>query len=143
MKSNPYLRLYNLNRYTESFNTVDNFIKDEQALYMSTIVFSIMRGRPVKSEIRQNIVDILNNLKKGYGYEIYKIYIAIFPKCTREVIYYHLKKGLDTGEFIIKQTKQEKGNFSWGPIVEKTFYSLGPKAAPRVNKRVKDHLKKK
>ena len=34
-----------------------------------------MRGRPVKSAIRQNIIEILNFIKRGYGYEIYKIYV--------------------------------------------------------------------
>ena len=40
------------------------------------------KGRPVRSEIRQNIVEILHFIKKAYGYEIYKIYVAIFPKVT-------------------------------------------------------------
>jgi len=48
------------------------------------------RGRPVKSEIRQNIVEILFYLKRAYGYDIYKVYIKIFPKVTLRSIYYHL-----------------------------------------------------
>jgi hypothetical protein len=30
------------------------------------------KGRPIKSEIRQNMVEILKDVKKAYGYEIYK-----------------------------------------------------------------------
>ncbi len=101
------------------------------------------RGRPVRSEIRQNIVDILYYMKKGYGYQIYKIYLAIFPKCTSEVIYYHLRKGAKLGEFKLSQIKQEKGNFSWGPVAEKVYYSLGPEARPRLIRRVADYLKKR
>ena len=54
------------------------------------------KGRPVKSEIRQNIVEILYFMKQGYGYEIYKAYVKIFPKVTMRSIYYHLKKGNKT-----------------------------------------------
>ena len=61
------------------------------------------KGRPVKSEIRQNIVEILYFMKQGYGYEIYKVYIAIFPKVTMRSIYYHLKKGTSLGEFKVSK----------------------------------------
>lgn len=99
-----------------------------------------MRGRPVKSEIRQNIVDILAYKGKGYGYEIYKWYLKIFPKCTREVVYYHLKKGVSLGEFDIAEVKREKGDFSWGPMAVKTYYKLGENAKPKKTKRVKEAL---
>jgi len=101
-----------------------------------------MRGRPVKSEIRQNIVDILAVKGKGYGYEIFKIYLSIFPKCTREVIYYHLKKGVDLGEFQIEQVKTESGEYSWGRVAEKTYYVLGENAKPKKSKRITNHLRK-
>jgi len=101
-----------------------------------------MRGRPVKSEIRQNVIDILAVLGRGYGYEIFKIYQKIFPKCTREVIYYHLKKGVDLEEFKIEQVKTESGNYSWGRVAEKTYYVLGKNAQPKKSKRIEKHLKK-
>ena len=66
------------------------------------------KGRPVKSEIRQNIVEILYFMKQGYGYEIYKAYIAIFPKVTMRSIYYHLKKGTSLGEFKVSKVEKEK-----------------------------------
>lgn len=88
------------------------------------------RGRPTKSEIRQRIVDILQQVGEAYGYKIHKIYCDIFPKCTREVVYYHLRKGVKLQEFIIKEVKLEKGDYSWGNAVEKIYYALGPKAMP-------------
>jgi len=88
------------------------------------------RGRPTKSNIRQNIIEILFFIGKAYGYLIHKIYKQIFPGCTREVIYYHLKKGIKLGEFEIEEIKQEKGDYSWGVIVEKKYYKLGPNAKP-------------
>lgn len=100
------------------------------------------RGRPVQSAIRQNIVEILYFLEQGYGYEIYKIYIAVFPKCTLRSIHYHLKKGLLTNEFNIKEVKQEKGEFSWGGTVEKIYYELGSEASPKINEKVKEYLEK-
>ncbi len=101
------------------------------------------RGRPVRSEIRQNIVDILYLLGESYGYEIHKIYINIFPRCTSEVIYYHLRKGVALEEFAIKRIKTEKGEYSWGGTAEKIYYKLGPNANPRIRKRIKRYLDKR
>jgi len=100
------------------------------------------RGRPVKSQIRQNIVEILAVIGEGYGYDIYKIYRAVFPKCTQKSIYYHLKKGLSTGEFIVKKIEKEKGDYSWGGEAEKIYYALGPKASPKGDPRINEYLEK-
>jgi hypothetical protein len=91
------------------------------------------RGRPVRSEVRQNLIDILAVAQSGYGYELHKYYIEIFGPITRETIYYNLKKGVDLKEFIIKEVKQEVGEYSWGKLVEKTYYALGPNSTPRKN----------
>jgi hypothetical protein len=96
------------------------------------------RGRPVHSDIRQNIIEVLHVLGKGYGYEIHKIYKHIFPSCTREVIYYHLKKGVQLHEFEVAEVKQEKGEYSWGGIVQKTYYKLGKNAKPKGSNLVKE-----
>lgn len=102
-----------------------------------------MRGRPVKSAIRQNIIDILFHMKKGYGYEIHKIYLDLFSGVSQRVIYYHLKKGLDTQEFIIENIKREKGNYSWGESAEKIYYALGPQASPINISKVKRYFERK
>ncbi len=101
------------------------------------------KGRPTKSKIRQNIVEILHVLGKGYGYNIYKSYRAIFPKVTMRSIYYHLNKGVETEEFKIAEVKKEQGNYSWGNMVTKTYYALGPKAKPIMRKEVKEYFEKK
>jgi len=98
------------------------------------------RGRPVRSEIRQNIVEILYFLGSAPGYDIYKIYISVYPKVTMRSIYYHLKKGVELGEFKIDRIEKVKGDYSWGPEAEKTFYSLGDKAEPKIDYRVKEFL---
>ena len=89
------------------------------------------RGRKPGSVIRQNIVQLLFQLKRAYGYEIHKKYIKTFPQCSREDIYYHLRKGVKLGEFIMLEQTTEQGNYSWGKTVEKTYYSLGPNALPK------------
>ena len=94
------------------------------------------KGRPVKSEIRQNMIELLFFTKEGYGYGIYKNYIAIFPKVTMRSIYYHLKKGIDLGEFEVDRVEHEKGEFSWGNTAEKTYYRLGKNAQPRGEPRI-------
>lgn len=95
------------------------------------------RGRPFKSEIRQNIIDILEFLGKGYGYEIYKVYVSIFPKVTMRSVYYHLRKGTDLEEISLNEIKEESGNFSWGDSVEKSYYTIGKNGRPRHNDLVK------
>ena len=100
------------------------------------------RGRPVRSEIRQNVIEILHHLGQGYGYQIAKIYNEVFPEVTQRSIYYHLRKGISTNEIQIHKVEQEQGNFSWGSIVEKTYYSLGKAASPKGLARVEGFLKK-
>jgi len=101
------------------------------------------RGRPVRSEIRQNMVDLLSYRGSGYGYDIYKSYVAVFPKVTLRSIYYHLKKGVALGEFSIAKIEKSKGDYSWGGEAEKIYYALGPNAKPTGNERVKEHFDKK
>ena len=114
-----------------------NYINDNLSF------FFMVRGRPIKSTIRQNVVEILYYLGKGYGYDIYRIYRAIFPKVTMRSIYYHLRKGLQTGEFKIEKIEKEKGDYSWGGEAEKIYYSLDEKANPTMNKAVKEYLDKR
>ena len=101
------------------------------------------RGRPIKSQIRQNIVEILYFMKEGYGYSIYKVYEEIFPKVTMRSIYYHLNKGAKIKEFKIARIKKEKGDYSWGETAEKIFYALGKNAEPKMDERVKKYFETK
>ena len=100
------------------------------------------RGRPVKSEVRQNIIEILNVTGPAYGYRIHKWYNELFPACTRENIYYNLRKGVKLDEFELTEVKMEKGEYSWGSVVEKKYYKIGPKAVPRNDSKVKDFFDK-
>ncbi len=95
------------------------------------------RGRPLRSPIRQRVVEILHHMKKGYGYQIYQVYEKIYPRATLRSIYYHLNKGLQTGEFEVEKVQQEKGEYSWGTEAEKIYYMLGSNAAPKGDERVK------
>ena len=100
------------------------------------------RGRPVQSQIRQNMIEILYFAKEASGYDIYKIYREIYPKPTLRVIYYHLKKGAELGEFRVERIEKVKGDYSWGPEAEKILYGLGPNAKPKIDKRIKEYLDK-
>jgi DNA-binding transcriptional ArsR family regulator len=101
------------------------------------------RGRPLKSEIRQNIVEILYVLGEGYAYQIYKIYAEIFAQVTMRSVYHHLRKGVSTQEFIVKAIKKEQGQYSWGTEVEKTYYALGPAASPKALENVREYFQNK
>ncbi|MEW5896173.1 MAG: hypothetical protein AB1668_00640 [Nanoarchaeota archaeon] len=97
-------------------------------------------GRPVKSQIRQNIVEILFYLGESYGYKIAKIYNEVFPKVTQRSIYYHLRKGIQTKEIEVHKIEEEKGDFSWGRLVEKKYYSLGRFALPKGENKVREFI---
>lgn len=101
------------------------------------------RGRPIGSEIRQRMIDILAVMGKGYGYEIHKIYCELFSPCTREVIYYHLRAGTRLGQFILDKVVSEQGSYSWGKSVEKTYYRLGPAAQPKTSASIEEFFKKR
>jgi len=98
------------------------------------------RGRPVQSKIRQNIQDVLFITGEMYAYNVYKIYRELFPQCTMRSIYYHLKKGVTLNEFKISSVEKEKGDYSWGSIAEKTYYSLGENAHPSVNEKIRKYI---
>ena len=99
-------------------------------------------GRPTKSQIRQNIVEILHHTGPMYGYRVAKIYNEVFPHATQRSIYYHLHKGTQTKEITLNKIEEEKGEFSWGSTVEKIYYELGPEAQAKGDKRVKEFLQK-
>jgi len=101
------------------------------------------RGRPVGSDIRQRMVDILAVVGQGYGYELHKIYCEIFTPCTREVVYYHLRTGVKLGQFVIEKVVSEEGSYSWGKTVEKTYYRLGPAAQPRAMPSIENYMKER
>ncbi|RJQ17248.1 hypothetical protein C4573_04315 [Candidatus Woesearchaeota archaeon] len=101
------------------------------------------RGRPIGSDIRQNVIEILQHMKRGNGYGIYKVYREIFPKITLRVIYYHLKKGVFLHEFAVEKVEKEKGDYSWGGEAEKIYYVLGKNAKPKGDSRVKEFYEKK
>jgi len=98
------------------------------------------RGRPTYSGIRQHMVDILYFLGRAYGYEIYKVHKALYPKVTLRVIYYHLKKGVALGEFKVENIERSKGEYSWGGEAEKIYYSLGSNARPKMDPKIKDYV---
>ena len=100
----------------------------------------MVKGRPIKSQIRQNIVEILHYLGEGYGYQVAKIYNEIFPQATQRSIYYNLQKGILTKEIVVHKIEKEEGQFSWGTSVEKKYYSLGKNAEAKGEKRVKQYL---
>ena len=108
-----------------------------------------MIGRPVKSEIRERIIDILYVIKEAYGYEIYRYYKNLFPKITLRSIYYNLEKGVSLEEIEVSRTEKTEGKYSWGSVSERNYYCIGKNAranpdAEMIRKisRLKTELKK-
>ncbi len=101
------------------------------------------RGRPNASQIRQNVIEILAQTGPLHGYRVAKLYNEIFAPVTQRSIYYHLKKGLKTKEVAINKIVEEKGEYSWGNVVEKTYYDVAENAIIQGSDRVKNFLKYK
>lgn len=101
------------------------------------------RGRPTRSNIRQNLIEILHFMGEAYGYQLYKAYKDIFAPVTLRVIYYHLAKGKQLGEFADAGVKKTSGTYSWGPEAERIFYKLGPSAKPKILPEVKEYFDNK
>ncbi|MGV8087150.1 MAG: hypothetical protein ACP5N1_05975 [Candidatus Woesearchaeota archaeon] len=97
------------------------------------------QGRPIGSKVRQNIIEILYFYKQLHGYELYKIYSDLYPPVTMRLIYYHLKKGLSLGEFMIASVDKKQGNYSWGGVSENVIYSLDSNANPIIEPHVKSY----
>jgi hypothetical protein len=114
----------------------------EKLIYENAFLLSMPKGRPPKSTVRQNIVEILSHGAK-YGYEVYKHYKELYPDVTMRLIYYHLKKGIQTGEIKVDRIEKQQGSYSWGPEAERTYYALGPKAEPKGDLRVKKYFEGK
>ena len=64
----------------------------------------------------------------------------MFPSCTLRSIHHHLKFGLITNEFEVLEHKKEKGDYSWGNDVEKTYYILVRKAKPLKSKKLEEYF---
>jgi len=86
------------------------------------------------------MIEILSHLGSAYGYQIYKVYKDLFPAVTLRLIYYHLRKGTELGEFEVAEVKKTKGEYSWGPEAEKIYYKLGAKAKPTADVNVKAYF---
>lgn len=91
-----------------------------------------LRGRPTKSQIRENLIELLHHIKESYGYDLYKKYVDVFEqKVSIRSVYYHLNKGVELGEFVIRNVEHVAGDYSWGDQVKRVVFSLGPNAQPK------------
>ena len=81
-------------------------------------------GRPIGSNVRNNIISLLSREGPMHGYELYQKYIMNYPKVTMRLIYYHLKKGVSTGELKVYKIEHKKGEYSWGTEVQNIIYTV-------------------
>jgi hypothetical protein len=94
-------------------------------------------GRKPKSQIRDEMVELLYFLKEAYGYDLYKKYCKVYDKkVSMRSIYYHLNKGVELGIFNLKEIRDVKGDFSWGSGAKQVIFQLGINATPKINKTV-------
>jgi len=82
------------------------------------------QGRPIGSNVRTNIINLLSKEGPMHGYQIYQEYIKYYPKVSMRLIYYHLKKGVSLEELKIHKIEKKKGEFSWGNEVQNILYAV-------------------
>lgn len=87
-----------------------------------------MKGRPKGTNIRKNISWLLKQSNYSYGYEILKDYNRIFGFVMSRTLYYNLKSGVLSGEFIVMDVRKEIGTYTWGSETERVYYTSGPYA---------------
>lgn len=94
-------------------------------------------GRKPKSDIRDEMVELLYHLKEAYGYDLYKKYCKVYDKkVSMRSIYYHLNKGVELGIFNLKEVRDVKGDFSWGSGAKQVIFQLGTNATPKASTEV-------
>ncbi|HIH31680.1 TPA: hypothetical protein HA235_03150 [Candidatus Woesearchaeota archaeon] len=82
------------------------------------------QGRPIGSNVRNNILALLSKDGPMHGYELYQKYIEHYPPVTMRLIYYHLKKGVSIGDLKVHKIEKKKGSYSWGNEVQNIVYSV-------------------
>lgn len=82
------------------------------------------QGRPVGSNVRTNIINLLSTEGPMHGYDLYQKYLKYYPKVSMRLIYYHLKKGVSLGELKIHKVIHKRGEFSWGSEVQNIVYAV-------------------
>jgi hypothetical protein len=98
-------------------------------------------GRKPKSQIRDDIVELLYFLKEAYGYDLYKKYCKVYDKkISMRSIYYHLNKGVELGVFNLKEVRDVKGEFSWGSGAKQVIFQLASGANPKALKEVEEKV---
>ncbi len=100
----------------------------------------MIAGRPSKSVVRDNLMELLFVFGKLTAYDAHKHYIKLFAKTSRRNVYYQLQKGCDTGLFD-KEQVTEKGDYSWGTESKKVYYTLKTKEGLQLNKNIVDYYK--
>jgi hypothetical protein len=91
------------------------------------------RGRPSKSVVREHLKEVLFLGGTMTAYEAHKHYIKLFAATTQRNVYYQLEKGLELSEFIFEEVEEE-GEYSWGRIARKKYYSLAKNIKPNFSK---------
>ena len=97
------------------------------------------RGRPPTSSVRKHIAEILFVFGPLTAYDVHKHYIQVFAKTTRRNAYYQLKRGVELKEFKVDRIEDEQGQYSWGPVSRKIYYTLTVGVKPDFNKEVKEY----
>lgn len=82
------------------------------------------QGRPIGSNVRNNILSLLSIEGPMHGYGLYQRYVVKYPQVSMRLIYYHLKKGVSIGEIKIHKIEKKKGEYSWGNEVQNIVYAV-------------------
>ncbi len=95
---------------------------------------------PKKSIVRQRLAEILFVAGSLTAYQAHKHYLQLFGPVSQRNVYYQLERGEAVEQFS-KEVVEEEGDFSWGSVSRKVYYSLRSKEGVQLDKRVVAHFK--
>ena len=86
----------------------------------------VKKGRPTRSIIRDNLINLIKTNPGLAGYDYFKLYLSYYPKCTLRSIYYHLDKAVSLGDltYSVDETKRSISG-------QNKIYSPGSSVTPK------------
>jgi hypothetical protein len=75
------------------------------------------------------------------AYAAHKHYLQLFGKASQRNVYYQLERGAKAEQFERIEV-QEKGNFSWGDVSRKVYYTIKSKEGIMLDDRIREYFTK-
>lgn len=93
----------------------------------------------VKSIVRARLAEMLFVAGKLTAYDAHKHYLKLFGPVSQRNVYYQLERGAKLEQFE-RIELEEKGEYSWGTVSRKVYYSLKSKEGIVLDTKVREYF---